>query len=74
MLSGLGIKIINVQETEDGFFDADIEIPPEFQKYYMEKMDWIEWDDIAFSHALNDALLEFVNRRREKRGEDKIVI
>jgi hypothetical protein len=40
----------------------------------MEKMDWIEWDDIAFSHALNDALLEFVNRRREKRGEDKIVI
>jgi hypothetical protein len=74
MLPGSGIKITNVRETEDGFFDADIEIPPEFQEYYMEKMGWSEWDDVSFSHALNDALLEFVNRRRDGRGEEKIVI
>ncbi len=74
MFEGSGIKITNICEAEDGFFDADIEIPPGFQEYYMEKVGWTEWDDLAFSQALNDALLEFVNRRRENRGEEKIVL
>jgi hypothetical protein len=67
-----GIKINNVIEQPDGFFDAEIEVSPEYQCLIMEKLDWKEWDEDKFAEIINATLLEYVNNKRVIRGESKI--
>jgi hypothetical protein len=72
MLDSPGLKVDNITRTEDGYFEADIEVSPEFQESFMKKMNWKHWDDYAFSELLNVAILKYVNNKRSERGENPI--
>lgn len=72
IFEGSGLKITNVKQADDGYYDADIEITPEFQQFFMKKMNWPEWDEFAFSQLINEAIMKYVNNKRTSRGEKPI--
>ena len=46
------IKIVNIEEKEDGIADVDVVLPMKFRRWFLEKENLERWDDEVFKKRL----------------------